>query len=100
MYSFNLDSVLCYAALHNGAQEHILHKPMVIYHIEHEIGSGWSPEGEQTLNTRLEISGVPQLSNKQLIDLAIQMRQERKPRIFNDKDWGLNSENLSETRIS
>jgi hypothetical protein len=89
MYSFNLDSVLCYAALHNGAKEIVLPEPMIIYHIEHKIGSGWSPEGEQKLNARLGAVNVPHLSNEQLSALAIQMRRERKPLIFNDENWGL-----------
>jgi len=100
MYSFHIDSLLCYAAYHSGITEQVLANPMVIYHIEHALGSGWTPDGHDALKKRLEGAGVPQLSDEQLYAWAVQMRRERRPILFNAENWGLVAENLPEIHIS
>ena len=100
MYSFHLDSVLCHAAYHSGAQERVLLDPMRIYHIEHAAGSGWTPEGQKKLNDRLDKSGIPRLEHDLFNAWAIQMRRERRPIIFNDGLWALADEDLVETTIT
>lgn len=97
MFSFHLDSLLCYAAHHAGIREKVLFDPMRIYHIEHGTGSGWTPEGEGRLNQRLEKAGIPQLDPRQLDDWAVEMRRERKTMVFNGEDWGLAACALPET---
>jgi hypothetical protein len=97
MFSFHLDSLLCYAAHHADIREQVLFDPMRIYHIEHGTGSGWTPEGEGPLNQRLEKAGIPQLDPQQLDDWAVEMRRERKTMIFNDEGWGLAACALPET---
>ena len=94
MYSFNIDSVLCYAAHYGGAREEALPEPMVIYHVEH--GSGWTPEGHQAMFRRLAEKGIPTLSWMELMQWAEQMRRYECPIIFNRDDWGLASDNLEE----
>src|SRR5207245_3627775 len=58
-YSFNIDSVLCYAAHHAGVLEEVLEDPLRVYHIEHGTGSGWTPEGQTRLFDRLRAKGIP-----------------------------------------
>ncbi len=96
LYSMHLDSVFCYAAHHSGFRELILREPMRIFHIEH--GSGWTPEGEVKLFTRLTERGVPFLSYGDLLGWAVQMRRLRSPMIFNAGDWGLGDFELPEKR--
>jgi len=97
MFSFHLDSVLCYAAHHGGATETVLAAPMRIYHIEHETGSGWTPEGQAELFGRLAVRGVPRLSHRTVLDWAVQMQELRGPMVFNRDDWGLAAEEFAET---
>ncbi len=99
MYSMHLDSLLCHAAYYAGAREQILNDPMRIYHIEHSIGSGFTPEGSQMLKKRLDSAGIPQLSDRRFYYLASRMYLQRKPIIFNNKNWGLAKEDLTETTI-
>lgn len=99
MFSFNLDSLLCQIAYFGGAREKVLRNPMQIYHIEHSIGSGWTPEGQAALINRIEAAGIPQLDYQQYRTLAIRMRKERRPIQFNDENWGLADEQLLETTI-
>src|SRR5262249_36523832 len=46
-FSMNIDGLLSCAAHAAGIAEQVLDMP--IYHLEHEKGSGWSPEGEAIL---------------------------------------------------
>ena len=51
-YSFNIDSMGMISAHYAGYEEVSLLPPCVCFHIEHEIGSGWSPEGDEKLSLR------------------------------------------------
>ena len=87
MYSFHIDSILCYAAHHAGAREEVLKDPMRIYHIEH--GAGWTPEGQATLFERLRAKGILWIEYRELVGWAAQMRRLNAPIIFNCDNWGL-----------
>lgn len=100
MYSFNIDSLLCYAAHHSGAREEMLTEPMRIYHIEHGTGSGWTPEGQTRLFDRLRAKGISWLEYQELVVWAEQMRRFRAPIIFNRENWGLVDLDLLETTLA
>jgi len=97
MYSFHIDSLLCHAAFHAGAEEIVLTEGARIYHIEHK--GGWSPDpsDDLALDARLQALGLPYLSDEELDRLIRKMYQERRPLIFNDDDWGLIHDELPET---
>ena len=97
MFSMNLDSVLCYAAHHGGATEEILTDPMRIYHIEHGIGSGWTPEGQKKLFDRIAAKGLSSLDYQEVLHWARVMNRAGAAMIFNREDWGLQPEELRET---
>ena len=99
MYSMNIDSLLCYAAHYAGAKEEILDDSMEIYHIEHEIGSGWTPKGEKILRDRMAKKGVLWLEWPVVMNWAKQMHKFKRPIIFNRENWGLSEYDLPETRI-
>jgi hypothetical protein len=89
MYSFHIDSVLCYAAHHGGAAETLLSDPMRCYHIEHGLGSGWTPEGEAKLFSRLRDRGIPWMEYSDLVRWIDDMRRFGSTMIFNRENWGL-----------
>jgi hypothetical protein len=99
LFSLHIDSVFCFAACAAGVVEETLQDPIRMYHIEHEIGSGWTPEGQEKLSERLEASGLPWLDDHQVVVWADQMRQLRAPMIFNRANWGLADFDLPETRV-
>ena len=99
MYSFNIDSVLCYAAHHGSAREEVLKEPMRIYHIEHGTGSGWTPEGQARLFDQLRAKGIPWLEYGEIIGWAEQMHRFNSPIIFNHENWGLADRELLETGL-
>ncbi len=98
VFSMNVDSLLCWTAHHGGAPEEILESPMRIFHIEHATGSGWTPEGETKLYTRIAEKGIPWLSYDDVVEWARTMNQYNSPIIFNHDHWGFGNETLRETR--
>jgi hypothetical protein len=99
-FSMHLDSLLCYAAHYAGAKEEVLGAPLRIFHIEHGVGSGWTPEGEARLNARIARKGIPSITYQDALWFISQMRSRHAPIIFNLDNWGLAALNLSETRPS
>lgn len=97
LFSMNLDSVLCYTAHHAGFREEILPDPMRIYHIEHQTGSGWTPDGQAQLFARLAAKGLPFIDYAEVAAWAAQMRRLNRPMIFNGENWGLADCELRET---
>jgi hypothetical protein len=99
LFSMNIDSVLCYTAHHAGFREQVLDDPMRIYHIEHGTGSGWTPEGQTKLFTRLAEKGITFVDYQQVVSWAIDMRRMNRPMIFNIRNWGLASDELAEREV-
>jgi len=96
LFSMHLDSLLCCAAHYAGAREEILPEPMRIFHIEHAIGSGWTPEGQTKLYERLAQKRIQCVSYEEVVWLVAQMRRLRAPIVFNLEDWGLARTALAE----
>ncbi len=95
-YSMNIDGFTCYAAHADGLREVVLREPMRIYHIEHGVGSGWSPEGEKKLYERITTRGITWIGKEQVLEHARRMYREEKPLVENDENWGLGRETLPE----
>ena len=88
-YSFHIDSLFCYMAHYSNLLETVLAPPCVAFHIEHSIGSGWSPEGHHALFDRLAKAGIPTLENGQLKEWGKLIRASAEPFLFNNGTWGL-----------
>ena len=98
-YSFNIDSIGMLAAHYAGFQEVSLLPPCVCFHIEHDIGSGWSPEGSELLFNRLRDAGVLNPEWPVLTPLVEEMRVKGKALEFNHSGWGLANFNLPEQTL-
>jgi hypothetical protein len=92
IYSWHIDSVLLYQANRNGIREVFHGKHAPVYHIEHEPGSGFTPEEPEKLFARLEARGIPYLDwMKDVTPMIAQMDQARaagKQVTYNDEEWG------------
>lgn len=93
-FSMNLDGLFSFIATAAGVEEQILDAP--IYHLEHEIGSGWSPEGESTLRRRIAESGITWIEMPTVYIWAAYLRWLRSPIVFNQSSWGFGDEALPE----
>ena len=96
MYSMHIDGLLGYAAHYAGAGEHIFQPPACAYHIEHGAGSGWTPEGEDKLWSRLRAGGIGWLEGTTVTLLASFMKSVGRPLIFNGVNWGFGQHELPE----
>jgi len=96
LYSMNLDALFCWSAYFSGIDEVVLREPMRIYHIEHDMASGWTPDGQASLFARLGGRGVGWLDYGEVLRFAQAMHRLRKPMIFNGGNWGLGADDLEE----
>jgi hypothetical protein len=97
VFSLNIDSLFCFTAHHGGAVEEILPEPMRLYHIEHSVGSGWTPEGQQLLLDRIHSQGIPDVHWTEVIHLGSLMNAYDAPILFCRENWGLLEDDLPET---
>jgi hypothetical protein len=95
-FSMHLDAVLCHMAYYAGAREEVLREPMRIYHIEHGIGSGWTPEGDGLLQARIRQKGVRYMPYQELVWFVNMHRALQAPVILNLDKWGLAELDLAE----
>ena len=95
-FSFNIDSMALVAAHYAGYEEVSLLPPCVCFHMEHEMGSGWTPEGETKLFNRLRDAGILNPDWPVLRPLIEQMRQRARALEFNHRGWGLADFDLPE----
>ncbi len=95
-YSFNIDSMGLIAAHYAGYEEVSLLPPCVCFHIEHGLGSGWSPEGEKQLFKRLRAAGILSPEWPALEPLIDDMRSRGKSLEFNHAGWGMADFDLPE----
>jgi hypothetical protein len=98
-FSMNLDGLFSTIAFFAGIQERVLESPYAIYHLEHESGSGWTPEGEDKLRRRLDATGVPWIDARVVSELAAYMALLGRPMIFNDSAWGFGDRVLPEVSV-
>jgi hypothetical protein len=99
MFSMSLDGLLEVMAHAAGIREHVFEMPLCIYHLEHEKGSGWTPEGEVQLRKRIAASGISWLDSNTVHIWATYMQWLRRQVIFNEAGWGLGEVALSETTL-
>lgn len=99
LFSLHLDSLFEYIACYSGLEEVELPYPARINHIEHAIGSGWTPEGDKVLANRLKSANIPSLAFHEVLAVECKMEMDNRSFIFNDENWGLARENLSETIV-
>ncbi len=96
MYSFHIDSLLCHSAATMGIRERVLDDPARIYHIEHSEGSGFTPEAQEALWSRMEKSRIERLSDSQFWAMTLDMKAGKLSPLFNDLNWGLVDDDLPE----
>jgi hypothetical protein len=95
----SLDGLFEVLAQAAGIREQVFEMPLCIYHLEHEKGSGWTPEGEAQLRKRIAESGITWLDASTVHIWATYMQWLRRPMIFNGAGWGLGDVTLPETTL-
>lgn len=99
MFSWHIDSVLIFQAHYAGLRIEEIGRACVHYHIEHDYGSGWTPEGADSLWARLVERGIPFISYAQFKDIVAELQEggERGAfKTYNDIDWGFVGHDLED----
>ncbi len=102
-YSWDIDSVLIFAAFSAGVRQVVLPPSHRIFHIDHSKGSGWTPEGDEALFARLRNAQIPYLGNGELGELLAWRRrlyETSSARVLNPGDWGFSNIALPEVNVS
>ena len=99
MFSMNVDGLFEAIAHAAGLCEQVWAAPLCVYHLEHEKGSGWTPEGEAQLKARIAASGINWLDSGAVQILSTYMEWLRRPMIFNRSAWGMRDEILRERTL-
>lgn len=97
-HGYNLDGLLCYAAVSAGIRQRVLKSSQCVYHIDHLLS--WTPAQSNDLRTHLRRKTVPVMSDAQYNELVEQMQRTKKPILFNGNEWGLASEAFPEHMIA
>jgi hypothetical protein len=97
-FSMNIDGLFTYIADAAGVREACIDAS--IYHFEHEVGSGWSPEGEAALRRRIAERGITWLEVPTVFIWAAYMKWLRRPFLFNAASWGFGDEALPERVVA
>jgi hypothetical protein len=100
MFSMNIDGFFNSMAHCAGVKEQAFESPLCIYHLEHEKGSGWTPEGEAALRKRIAESGITWLENETVHILGTYMEWFGRPMILNGSDWGFGEKALAEKTLT
>lgn len=95
-FSFNIDSIGLMQSHFGGITEVTLLPPYAAFHLEHSIGSGWTPEGERKLFKRLNENRILNPDWTVLNSLVAQLRSSPELVQLNDEDWGLAAFELPE----
>lgn len=99
IFSWHLDSILLHQARQHKIIEKDLARRICIYHIEHEVGSGYSAEGAKALFNRLDSRGIPYLSDQDLRNLVSEMKKSPKKVVYNPDNWGMADQVFEEITI-
>jgi hypothetical protein len=70
---------------------------MRVYHVEHDVGTGWTPEGYKELSARIAKKGIQMITFADLTAMVAQMRRLHAPFVFNLDSWGMADCTLPET---
>ncbi|GAB1489323.1 hypothetical protein MASR2M8_17760 [Opitutaceae bacterium] len=95
-FSFNIDSIGLMQAHYGGLLTVDLLAPSRAFHLEHSIGSGWTPEGEKKLFARLNQKKILNPDWRFLDPLVNKLRSADGLITMNYASWGMGSFDLPE----
>jgi hypothetical protein len=101
VHSLHLDTLFLHQAHAAGMDFVDLVPPAIAFHMEHNIGSGWSPEGQTAHLENVARRGMETISSRRLRAekrALLRARVSGKPAIYNGEGWGLADLDLPEWR--
>ena len=96
-FSMHIDSLLLYKAAACGMTESVFEEPSAIYHIEHQPGSGFTPEASGVMYERIRKKGLPYIHDEDLERIQREIHEGVGAK--NPPNWGLDGVILSDHKI-
>ena len=96
-FSMHIDSLLLYQAAARGMVESVFEEPCAIYHIEHQPGSGFTPEASAVMYERVRKKGLPYIRDEDLEQIQRDIHQGSGAK--NPPNWGLEGVVLGDQKI-
>jgi hypothetical protein len=103
LFSWAIDSVLIYQAHYNGLRIEELPADAVHYHIEHDHGSGWSPEGAASLWERIGRVAIPYLDMDDFKRLVLEMQDNAAQGLqttYCSLEWGFAAQGMPDELVA
>ena len=91
IFSWWIDSAIVFQAYYDGIAIEELSADILHYHIEHDHGSGWTPEGSSNLWSRLDQRGIPYIRYDDSMEIVRELQRnasEGRFTVYNDLNWG------------
>ena len=96
IFSWHIDSIFLFAADASDIRQIVLGPRYRIFHIDHSVGSGWSPEAATQLFARIDKKGIPYLGDGDVLNMRKTFANDPLAAIANDENWGLGGTALPE----
>lgn len=101
IHSLHIDTVFLYQAYAAGIRDVPIGGSNAIYHMEHSMASGWTPEGARAHLDRIDKLGVHTLDADEMSSLAWSLFRARGRVVrYNDENWGCIKDELVERQPS
>jgi hypothetical protein len=94
----HLDTIFLHQMHANRLQFADAEPPAVAYHMEHAVGSGWTPEGHKKHYAAVEKRGMPHITPTTLraMKRSLTAARNREIVLYNDPDWGLEAAEVTD----
>jgi len=97
LFSWHIDSILLHQAKQHGIREVDLRRKYAVYHIDHE--HGYSADQPNTLFDRLDVRGIPYLTDADLRSVVAKLKKSTEKVVYNEENWGLADRELEEISL-
>jgi hypothetical protein len=101
VHSMHLDTIFMHQMHTNALQFADAEPPAVAYHMEHSVGSGWTPEGQRKYFAAVEARGMPRITPAKLRAMKRSLRVARRNHeivLYNGPDWGLEGTQVTDLK--
>jgi len=97
----HLDTIFIHQMDANGLRFVDIEPPAVAYHMEHSVGSGWTPEGHQKHFAAVAQRDMPHITPAELrrIKRSLHAARGQDTVLYNGPDWGLAEAALTEVLV-
>jgi hypothetical protein len=102
VHSMHLDTIFMHQMHANGLRFADAKPPAVAFHMEHSVGSGWTPEGHEKHFASVEQRGMPHITPAELRSMkrSLHRARNRETFLYNGPGWGLEGAQVADASVT